>query len=385
MNAHAVGAHVVGAHVVGAHVAGAAPAGPDCDRDRPVEHGAVDVPPGVSARRPILIATVILLTVMLLGVAVGPVGISVGDLVGMLLARIPLLHFHTHASALEQSILWQVRMPRVVLAGLVGCMLAAGGTSYQGVFGNPLADPYLLGVAAGAGLGATIVIVSGHTSSLVLPVAAFLGGVAAVTMTYLVGVTGDSRSTGRSILLAGVAVAALLTATQTYLQQQHTQQLQQIYNWILGSLSVASWSDVRLILPYVIISGTVLLSHRRLLDVLQVGPDEAATLGIHPERTRLVIVAAATLGTAAAVSVSGLIGFVGIIIPHTIRLASSTNYRVLMPVSMIGGAAFLTLADLLARTIQAPGEIPIGVVTAMIGGPFFLFVLRSHRSRHGMR
>ncbi|MDQ6937495.1 MAG: iron ABC transporter permease [Actinomycetota bacterium] len=363
-------------------VVSAAPTGADADWS--VDRGAAAVPHSVSARLPILVAAVVLLAVMLLGIAVGPVGISFGDLVSMLLARIPLLHFHSHASALDQTIVWQLRMPRVVLAGLVGSMLAAGGTAYQGVFRNPLADPYLLGVAAGAGLGATMVIVSGHNTSLVLPVAAFLGGVAAVAMTYLVGVAGDRRSSGRSIVLAGVAVAALLTAIQTYLQQQHTQQIQQIYNWILGSLSVGSWSDVRLILPYVIISGTVLLTHRRILDVLRVGPDEAATLGIHPERTRLVIVAAATLGTAAAVSVSGLIGFVGIIVPHTVRLASSASYRVLMPVSMIGGAAFLVLADLLARTVEAPGEVPIGVVTAIIGAPFFLFVLRSRRSRQGV-
>jgi iron complex transport system permease protein len=352
-------------------------------RRRPVEDDEA-APRGASARVPILVATVILLAVLLLGVAVGPVGISFGDIVGMSLARVPFLHLHTHASALDQTIVWQLRVPRVVLAALVGAMLAAGGTAYQGVFRNPLADPYLLGVAAGAGLGATVVIVSGHNTALALPVAAFLGGVAAVAMTYLVGVTGDGRSSSRSIVLAGVAVAALLTAVQTYLQQQHTKEIQQVYNWILGSLSVASWSDVELVLPYVIVSGVVLLTHRRMLDVLRVGPDEAATLGIHPERARLVVVAAATLGTAAAVSVSGLIGFVGIIVPHTVRLASNASYRVLMPVSMIGGAAFLVLADLMARTVEAPAEVPIGVVTALIGAPFFLFVLRSRRTRHGV-
>jgi iron complex transport system permease protein len=176
----------------------------------------------------------------------------------------------------------------------------------------------------------------------------------------------------------------LLTAIQTYLQQQHTQEIQQVYNWILGSLSVASWSDVTLILPYVIISAAVLLAHRRILDVLRVGEDEAGALGIHPERTRLIIVAAATLGTAAAVSVSGLIGFVGIIVPHTVRLTTNASYRVVLPVSMIGGAAFLVLADLAARTVEAPAEIPIGVVTAMVGAPFFLFVLRSRRAQRGV-
>jgi iron complex transport system permease protein len=176
----------------------------------------------------------------------------------------------------------------------------------------------------------------------------------------------------------------MLTAVQTYLQQQHTDEIRQIYNWILGSFSVASWSDVRLVLPYIAISLAVLFAHRRMLDVLRVGPEEAGALGVHPERTRLIIVGAATLGTAAAVSVSGLIGFVGIIVPHAVRLAAGASYRVVLPVSIVSGAAFLVLADLIARTVQAPSEVPIGVVTAVVGAPFFLIVLRSRRTRQGV-
>jgi iron complex transport system permease protein len=348
------------------------------------EAGRVALPRRVSARRPILFAALILVGSVVAGVSVGPVGISIGEVAGTLLAHVPLLHFHTNTPAVDQAIIWQLRMPRVVLAGLVGAMLASGGAAYQGVFRNPLADPYLLGVAAGAGLGATLVIVSGDNTSVILPAAAFAGAILAVAMTYFVGAAGGRRTSGRTIVLAGVAVAALLTAFQTYLQQQHSQQIQQIYNWILGSLSVASWSDVTLILPYVIISALVLLAHRRILDVFRVGEDEAGALGIHPERARLIIVAAATLGTAAVVSVSGLIGFVGIIVPHTVRLTTNASYRVVLPVSMIGGAAFLVLADLLARTVEAPAEVPIGVVTACVGAPFFLFVLVSRRAQQGV-
>jgi iron complex transport system permease protein len=213
---------------------------------------------------------------------------------------------------------------------------------------------------------------------------AFAGAVLAVVLTYVVAAAGSGRSSGYAIILAGVAVAAMLTAVQTYLQQQHTEEIRQIYNWLLGSFSVASWSDVRLVLPYLVVSGGVLLAHRRILDVLRVGGEEAGALGIHPERTRLLIVGAATLGTAAAVSVSGLIGFVGIVVPHAVRLMTNSSYRVVLPVSMICGASFLVLADLLARTIQAPTELPIGVVTAAIGAPFFLFVLRSRRTRQGV-
>jgi iron complex transport system permease protein len=265
-------------------------------------------------------------------------------------------------------------------------MLAGGGAAYQGVFRNPLADPYLLGIAAGAGLAATVAVVAGAAPG-VLPPAAFIGGVCAVAVTYVLGsgARRDRESPGlggrtTSIVLAGVAVAALLTAVQTYLLQQHTQVLQQVYAWILGELSLASWPDVTAILPYVAVSAVVLLAHRRLLDVLRVGEAEAATLGVNVARLRLTVVLAATLGTAAAVSVSGLIGFVGIIVPHTVRLTAGSSYRVVLPVSMVAGAAFLVLADIAARTAQAPAEVPIGVITAATGAPFFLFVLRSRRS-----
>jgi iron complex transport system permease protein len=209
----------------------------------------------------------------------------------------------------------------------------------------------------------------------------------AVAVTYLLGASAERSGkpaaigggTG-SILLAGIAVAALLTAFQTYLQQQHTQQLATVYSWILGGLSGATWSDVWLILPYVAVSAIALLAHRRLLDVLRVGETEATSLGVNVARLRLSVVIAATLGVAAAVSVSGLIGFVGIIVPHTVRLTAGPSYRILLPVSMIGGAAFLVLADILARTVQAPNEVPIGVITAIIGAPFFLLVLRSRRA-----
>ncbi len=338
----------------------------------------------VSVRRPLLIALSVLVAVALLATAIGPADLSLATVLSVLASHVPGWHPHTSASAINQAIVWQIRLPRVVLAGLVGAMLSAGGASYQGVFRNPLADPYLLGVAAGAGLGATIAIVSASQSPYLLPIAAFVGGSVAVTLTYLVGSRSGRNSSGASIVLAGVAVAAVFTALQTNLQQQHAADLQPVYAWILGSLSVATWSDVTLILPYVALAAVVLLAHRRLLDVLRVGEEEASALGVHPQRVRLAVVAAATLGTAAAVSVSGLIGFVGIIVPHLVRLTTNASYRVVLPVSMVSGASFLILADLGARMLDAPAEIPLGVVTAFIGGPFFIFVLRSRRSQLGV-
>jgi iron complex transport system permease protein len=339
------------------------------------------------AARATLVAVVLLLIALAVGVSVGPAGLSLPDVAGALLTRLPW-HPAVTVPAIDTDIVWQIRLPRVVLGALVGAMLAGGGAAYQGVFRNPLADPYLLGVAAGGGLGATIVIVAGGSAAL-LPPAAFLGAAGAVTLTYLLGAgagrgpqpgPGRAGSTG-SILLAGVAVAALLTAVQTYLQQQHSQTLQAVYAWILGGLSLATWSDVTTILPYVIVAAGILLAHRRLLDVLRVGETEAGSLGVDVARLRLTVVMAATLGTAAAVSVSGLIGFVGIIVPHTVRLTAGASYRIVLPVSMIGGAAFLVLADVLARTVQSPDEVPIGVITALAGAPFFLLILHSRRAR----
>ena len=284
----------------------------------------------------------------------------------------------------DWNIIWNVRMPRVVLAGVVGAMLSLAGASYQGVFRNPLVDPYLLGVAAGAGLGATIVFAVGRSRTsgwLVdpLPLAAFVGGLLAVVVTYLVGASFGVSPSGVTLVLAGVAVTSLATAIQAFVLQRNNDVIREVYGWILGRLSTATWDDVTLVLPYVVVSSVVLLLHRRHLDVLRVGDDEAAALGIQVVRVRLAVVIAATLGTAAVVSVSGLIGFVGIVVPHFVRLVAGSSYRLLLPLSLVVGATFLILADIPGRVLQDPAETPIGVVTAFIGAPFFILVLRTRR------
>jgi iron complex transport system permease protein len=313
------------------------------------------------------------------GVAVGPVSIEFGGLVGEVTSRLPVIGTGDGLSAQDATIVWELRLPRVVLALLVGSMLASAGATYQGVFRNPLADPYLLGAAAGAGLAVTIVLVAAPGVSggglSPLPLAAFGGALLAVLLSYALGRASGGRSPA-TLLLAGVAVASFLTAVQTYVQQQHVDTIRQVYSWILGRLTTAGWSDVLLLLPYFVVTSAVLLAHRRVLDVLAVGDAEATTLGVPTARTRLVIVATASLATAAAVSVSGLIGFVGIIVPHTVRLVAGSSYRVILPLSLLFGAAFLAFADLAARTIASPAEIPIGVVTAFVGAPFFILVLR---------
>ncbi|HLE98936.1 MAG TPA: iron ABC transporter permease [Gaiellaceae bacterium] len=327
-------------------------------------------------------AVAFLLVSLAIGVLAGPIDLGVGGVLESAGARLHIPGMTTSLSSTEEAILWEIRVPRVILAALVGAMLALAGATYQGVFRNPLADPYLLGVAAGAGLGATIAIAylpEGLRGQRALPVAAFVGGAVAVMLTYAVGRSARRERDAATLVLAGVTVAAFFTAWQTFVQQQNSETLQQVYSWILGNIPSTGWSDVVLILPYVAVATVVILALRRVVDVLSLGDDEAATLGVDVGRVRLALVVAATLGTAAAVAVSGLIGFVGIIVPHAIRLLTGVGYRALLPLSVIIGAGFLVLADVVARTGLSPAEIPLGVVTAFFGAPFFALVLRTTR------
>ena len=319
---------------------------------------------------------------VLLGAMVGPAGPTWWRVPLALLDHLPLISIDSGVTPREWTIIWDIRMPRVVLAALVGSMLSLSGASYQGVFRNPLVDPYLLGVAAGAGLGATLVFTLNRTGSSTwiidpLPLSAFAGGLLAVLVTYVVGTAFGGQRSASTLVLAGVAVTALATAVQTFVLQRHTDVVRQVYSWILGRLSSATWGDVRLVLPYVVVSSAVLFLHRRLLDIMRVGDDEATALGASVNRVRIVVVIAATLGTSAVVAVSGLIGFVGIIVPHAVRLLAGASYRVIVPLSLLVGASFLIIADIPGRVLQNPSETPIGVVTAFLGAPFFLLLLRT--------
>ena len=349
--------------------------------------GRVEPAPGVEARgvglRAGFLTAVFLVAALAVGLAVGSVHVGIGTILRSALSYVPFLHVH-QASVFDRDVLWQLRAPRVALAALVGGMLAVAGASYQGVFRNPLCDPYLLGVAGGAGLGATLAIIYASAaatgSNWAVPLAAFAGAIGAVVVTYALGRSAGAVHTTGALVLAGVTMATFTAAVQTFVQQQHTQQLQNVYAWLLGGFSTATWRDVAICAPYVAASSLVLVLHRRILDVLSLGDDEAASLGVDVSRARLTIVVAATLGTAAAVSVSGLIAFVGIIVPHTIRLLVSTSYRAVLPLSLVAGAGFLVLTDVVARTVLSPAELPIGVVTAFLGAPFFAIVLRTSRS-----
>ncbi len=315
----------------------------------------------------------------------GPTNIDAWSVIVESANRLTPLSPESDLSATQRAIVWNLRLPRVVLGLVVGAALATAGATYQGVFRNPLADPYLLGVAAGGGLGATLAFVSGWGDGVGVldgvQIAAFFGALLSVAVTWAVGSLGDSSRSSTSLILAGVAVASFFTAMQTFLQQRDTDDIRVIYNWFLGGLTTSGWSEPLQVLPVAVVCLIVLILAGRTLDVLAVGDDEAAMLGMSVGRVRLVLVVVASLLTAAAVAVSGLIAFVGLIVPHTVRLVFGSSFRVIVPMSMFVGAAFLVLCDLLARTVLSPAEIPIGVVTAFFGAPFFIVILRTRTNR----
>jgi iron complex transport system permease protein len=340
--------------------------------------------PGWSDRRWYVTAVAFLVASVLVAASVGPAGPAAWRVPLALLDHLPLLSVDSGVSDAQWRIVWEIRMPRVVLGALVGAMLSVAGAGYQGVFRNPLVDPYLLGVAAGAGLGATLVLTVGRGVTAGWPLdpvqlVAFAFALGTVAVTYSVGVSASGSRSGATLVLAGVAVVSFATALQTFVLQRNLEVVREVFQWILGRLSGATWSAVLTVAPYVAIAIAVLMLHRRHLDVFRVGDDEAATLGMDVPRTRLLIVVAATLGTAAVVSVSGLIGFVGLVVPHAIRLMAGAGYRRLIPLSVLFGAGFLVLADVPGRMLTSPAETPIGVVTAFIGAPFFIYLLRTRK------
>jgi len=336
------------------------------------------------ALRAVTAAAVFLIAAALLGALVGAADLTPWGVAATLLDRIPFVHLSTGMTVLDQNILLQIRLPRVVLALLVGGLLAIAGAGYQGVFRNVLVDSGMLGSSAGAGLAATVAIVFlGGLGGGAVPAAAFLGALAGVSVSWFASggarrgsLDDGSGASTATLLLSGVAVGMFLTAAQTYLMQRDSQDLQQVYSWMLGSMATATWAQVTEALPYAVVSVLVLLVHARRLDVLALGDDEARSLGLNAGRTRLIVIAAASLAAATAVAVSGLIGFVGIVVPHVARRLGGPSYALVLPLSLLIGGAFLSLADTVARTVISPAELPIGVVTAAVGAPVFVLILR---------
>lgn len=307
------------------------------------------------------------------GVAFGAVPIAPADVIGAIGRGAA-----GTASGMTDALVLDLRLPRVLLAALVGMCLAGAGTLYQALFRNPLADPYILGVSSGAGLGATFALIAAGTTGIAayvgVPVAAFAGALAAISL-----VVGVSARRGRvdmlSLLLAGVAVSYTLAALTSFVMVFSRQTMQQVVFWMMGGLQAATWAYVGVVGAMLAAGLVVPMLFARELNVLLLGDERAAHLGVDVERFKLVVLAAASLLVAAAVSVSGLIGFVGLMTPHMARLVLGPDHRRLLPASVLAGGIVLVLADLVARVVLAPVELPVGIVTAVLGGPFFVWLL----------
>lgn len=337
-----------------------------------------------SHRFPIRIGAALaaVLACMLLSLSQGAADIPFETTVRIILAQVqlPLEQDWTDA---QQAIIVDVRLPRVLMAAVVGATLATCGGAYQGIFRNPLADPYLIGAAAGAALGGTIAIstnidVSYYAASL-LTLFAFGGALSASFVSFALGRSSREAPTV-SLILAGVAVSAFATAVTSLLMLRSEDDLRIVLSWVLGGFNLASWDKMWLLLPYATPAVVVIFLHSRVLNAMQLDDEEAQHLGVDVRKVRFVLIAAVSVATAAAVSVSGVIGFVGLIVPHTVRLLGTADHRQLLPLSALGGAALLVLADLAARTLIEPAEIPVGVLTAMLGAPFFLLLLQRRQA-----
>jgi iron complex transport system permease protein len=328
--------------------------------------------------RPFLYSLVFLLLTVIVSIAVGAVTVPFADIWRVLTGQ------PARTVSQAATIILTLRLPRTALTLLTGAALGGSGAAYQGLFRNPLADPFLIGVASGAGLGAVLAMNIHWPYTLggmmAVPAAAFIGGLATVFLVYALARIGKTVPT-TNLILAGVAFSALATAVTSYLMLHSTGELRRAISWLLGGSFAVGWEPVVTVLPYLAIGLGILLLSGHALNLLQFGDDQAQQLGLPITRTRTLILLAASLATAAAVSFSGIIGFIGLIVPHVMRLWFGVDYRRLLPLSLLGGATALLLCDILARLIAAPQEIPVGIVTALFGAPFFLWVLRRAKNQ----
>jgi len=330
-------------------------------------------------RRALLISLVLLLAALVLSVAIGPIYIAPQTVIALVIERLGAATRQADPAGVFGTILFEIRLPHALLIILTGAALAGSGAGYQGLFRNPLADPYLIGVASGAGLGAVIAMSIRWPADLlglyVVPAAAFAGAVLTVMIVYGLARIGKSLPT-TTLILAGVAISSFATSLTSFLMLRSNDELRRATGWLLGGSLMSGWQPVLAVLPYVLLGLMVLLASGHALNVLQFGEEQASQMGLPAERVKFWLILAASLTTAAAVAFSGIIGFIGLIVPHLVRLLWGADYRRLMPLSIVSGGTALLLADLLARVVLAPQILPVGIVTALAGAPFFLWVLR---------
>ena len=326
-------------------------------------------------KKPFLSSLALLLLALLLSLAIGSVFISPKELWQVILGN---------GTEVSTSILWKIRLPRTVLVALTGAALAGSGATYQGLFRNPLADPFLIGIASGAGLGAVIAMSIQWPYSfwglMAIPMAAFLAALLTVFIVYSLARVGQTIPT-TNLILAGVAFSSFATSLTSFLMIRSTSEVRRALGWLLGGATQNNWTAILAMLPYLIIGLVILLFSGHALNVLQYGDDQAQQLGLNVTRTKRILLIASSLTTAAAVAFSGIIGFIGLIVPHLIRLWFGPDYKRLLPLSILGGATALLLSDIIARILITPQEIPVGIITALVGAPFFLWVLRTAKNQ----
>ena len=328
----------------------------------------------------------LLLASMVVSLSIGSAGLALKDVWGILLHQLPWMpDAGTKWDAADIAIVTQLRLSRVVLGVLVGACLALAGAGFQGVLRNPLADPFTLGVASGCSVGAAFMIVFGLQSAFGLwtvPLVAFATGMVTLLIVFAL-----SRARGamnvETLILSGVIVQAFLGALVSFLVTLSQNVVNEAMFWLMGSLSARSWEHAKLIAPFLIAGLPVLIRYSQHLNLLVFGERHAAHLGVNVERTKLIVLLVSTLLTAVAVSIAGVVGFVGLVVPHLIRLIVGPDYRIIVPLSAIGGGFYLVWADTLARTALSPKEISLGIVTALIGAPFFAYLLYRRKVMQG--
>lgn len=342
----------------------------------------------IASRYKVIIISLCILLVLSIGIfaTIGSANISIVDTFKIIGSKVPKLRDYIDISNISKSaisIIWSIRLPRVLLGVLVGASLSMAGAAFQGMFKNPMADPYIIGVSSGAALGASIAIILKLSFNIfnisAISIAAFVGALIAVFLVYNIARI-KNQVPVTTLLLSGVAIGQFFTAIMSFLMVVYNKDMAKIIYWTMGTLSGKGWDPIKGLTLPVVISMILINFFARDLNIMLTGEESAKSLGVDVEKTKVYILVLGTFMTSLVVSVSGIIGFVGLIIPHIVRLLIGPDHRVLLPASALLGGIFMIFADTIARMVISPIEIPVGIITALFGGPFFIYLLRKKKS-----